>query len=420
MRARRFPWWTLMGVVLVVALVVGTGVLHSSPPTPAQRAAAIDSVIRCPSCEDLSVATSSAPTAATVRTTVRQLVDAGRSDQQIKEYLVARYGSSIVLEPPASGWSLLVWVLPLAGGLVAVAAVTTVLIRRRGALAGPPEADAEDGSLDAEALEVKRRFLERSLADADAEYVAGDLSDQDYLALRRRDMARLATLGTAGRAGQFPTDGGGVGTLVAQADPPASPPARSEQSEGPARRARRWWFLGGALAAFAGALVLSVTLFATDRQPGQSATGSFAQSSQQQLAETLAQAAADENSGDLGQAANLYQSVLKNHPDNEPALAQLGWLEVQTGQQGKSASLISDGRSKLNRAVQLDPGDFAVRLYLGTALLQLDGNAAGAVGEFQQFLQDSPPTVVLRQAAPELRQAYSQAGLAVPSGVPAA
>ena len=115
MTARRFPLWTLLGVVLVVALVVGSGVLSSSPPTAAQRAYAIESSIRCPSCEDLSVAESSASTAVTVRATVTQLIAEGRTDQQIESYLVDRYGSSIVLDPPASGWSLLVWLLPVVG-----------------------------------------------------------------------------------------------------------------------------------------------------------------------------------------------------------------------------------------------------------------------------------------------------------------
>ena len=119
MRSRRFPLWTLLGVVLVVALLVGSGVFSSTPPTGAQRAASIESVIRCPSCEDLSVADSSAPTAVTVRATVRQLVDHGLTDSQIEDYLVARYGSAIVLDPPTSGWSSLVWVLPVAGGVLA-------------------------------------------------------------------------------------------------------------------------------------------------------------------------------------------------------------------------------------------------------------------------------------------------------------
>src|ERR1700722_11367385 len=121
--ARRFPLWTALAVVLVVALVVGSGVLSSSPPTAAQRATAIESSLRCPSCEDLSVAQSSASTAVTVRATVTQLIAEGRTDQQIESYLVDRYGSSIVLDPPARGWSLLVWLLPLVGGLVALGAL---------------------------------------------------------------------------------------------------------------------------------------------------------------------------------------------------------------------------------------------------------------------------------------------------------
>jgi len=447
MRPRRFPWWTLMGVVLVVALVVGTGVLHSSPPTAAQRAAAIDADIRCPSCEDLSVAESSAPTAVTVRATVRQLVDAGQSDQQIQQYLVARYGSSIVLDPPAHGWSLLVWVLPLAGVAVAVAGLGTVLYRRRGVVDGGPGTgtDRTDGPAgvgeDPATKAARRRFLEQSLADADAEYLAGDLSDRDYLALRRRDMSRLAALGaapvdegpgegavvpaTAGSGQAGPAAGGGV--LVAEpalgveagtgqlADTPAStaPTATTR------RKRRTWLFLVGAVASFAAALLLALTLFTSNRLPGQTETGGVTLSQAQQVQQDLGEAATYENEGDATQAVDLYQAVLTHHPDNEVALAQLGWLEFQTGRTAKSTVLIADGRAKLNRAVVLDPGDYAARLYLGTVLLLQGGDVTGAVGEYRHFLADAPPPSLLDQAAPELRQAFEEAGLPVPSQVPA-
>jgi tetratricopeptide (TPR) repeat protein len=164
---------------------------------------------------------------------------------------------------------------------------------------------------------------------------------------------------------------------------------------------------------------VAVISFASTRTPGQSITGTFAQSPTQQIEETLAQAATDENQGEAGQAAQLYQSVLDKHPDNEVALAQLGWLEYQTGEQGNSASLIADARAKLDRSVALDPGDYAARLYLGTLLLQRDGNAAGAVAQYQRFLADSPPATLLAQAASEIRAAYTQAGEPVPASVPA-
>ena len=99
---RRFPLWMLLGAVLVVALVVGSGVFRSGAPTPAQRAYAIESVVRCPSCEDLSVADSTAQTAVTVRATVVRQLAQGRTNQQIEDYLAARYGSAIVLDPSTS------------------------------------------------------------------------------------------------------------------------------------------------------------------------------------------------------------------------------------------------------------------------------------------------------------------------------
>jgi len=439
---RTFPLWTALGAVLVVALVIGSGVLSSSPPTAAQRAYAIESVVRCPSCEDLSVAVSSAPTALTVRATVRQLIAEGRTDRQVEDYLVARYGSSIVLDPPASGWSLVVWLLPLFGGAAALVVLGVVLVRRRGAVAtdAPGPADLGAASPDPVVLEERRRFLTQSLADADAEYLAGDLSDQDYLALRQRDMVRLAAL-DAGAAGvPAPTDpsAGEVGAQAASdSTADATDPDRGRApSEGnrspdgsrtgapasstpgrPTRGHRSWWFLGGAVAAFGAALIVAVTLFASHRLPGQTSTGSISLSQGQQVEQTLNQAATLENQGQLGQAAQLYQSVLNSHPDNEVALAQLGWLEYQTGRQGASASLIGDARAKLNRAVQLDPGDYAVRLYLGTVLLQQDGDAAGAVDQFRQFLADNPPATAVQQAAGELRAAYQKAGLQVPPQV---
>jgi len=169
--------------------------------------------------------------------------------------------------------------------------------------------------------------------------------------------------------------------------------------------------------AFAAALILAVSLFATNRQPGQSITGSFAESQQQQIEESLAQAATDEDQGQAAKAAQLYQSVLDDHPDNEVALAQLGWLEYQSGVHGKSAVLIADSRTKLQRAIRLDPGDYAARLYYGTVLLQQDDDPTGAVTQYRRFLADGPPSALVVQASPEIRAAFEAAGLVVPSGV---
>ena len=440
MTRRRFPLWSALGVVLIVALVLGSGVLTSSTRTPAQRAQSIESVVRCPTCEDLSVAQSTAPTAVAVRAAITQLIAEGRTDQQIREYLTTRYGSSIVLDPPASGWSLLVWLLPLLAGVVAAAALVVVLVRRRrlspGGPGGSPGVGRGGGSaMSAAAVEERREFLTRSLADADAEYLAGDLSDQDYLALRQRDMLRLAALPEPTAVSSRPPSsapalGSDPAAVLAGTGPAtsgASVAVDERQAEvsdleastdtGPRRRARSWWFLGGAVVAFAAALILAVSLFAAHRQPGQSITGSFAQTQQQQIEETLGQAATDVDQGQVGQAAQLYQSVLDKHPDNEVALAQLGWLEYQTGVHGSSLPLIADARAKLLRAVRLDPGDFAARLYLGTVLWRQDHDPVGAVKQYRRFLADSPPSALVVQASPDVRAAFEGAGLPAPPGL---
>ncbi len=426
MTSRRLPLWTALGAVLVVALIVGSGVLSSSPPTPAQRALAIESALRCPSCEDLSVAQSSAATAVTVRATVSQMIGQGRTNQQIENYLVSRYGSTIVLDPPASGWSLLVWLLPLVGGLAALGTLGVLLFRRRNAASasGVDSAGSNGGRVATPQDSADQRaFLEQSLADADAEYLAGDLSDVDYLALRNRDMRRLAALGEvpSGVTGAVPVVTAAVATADGAVESSPDGVVESSESGGPrpARSRRNRWFLGGAVAAFGAAIVIAVFGFASGRQPGQSITGSFAETPQQQLKAKLDQAATEENQGQLAGAAQLYQSVLKQYPNNEIALAQLGWLEYQTGRSSNNASLVADGRAKLDQAVKIEPNDYAVRLYLGTVLFQQTGDSKGAVAEYRDFLADKPPRSVVSQAAPELREAFQAAGQPIPAEISA-
>jgi len=117
-------------VVLAVALVVGSGAFDSGTPTTAQRAAAIEATVRCPSCTDLSVAESNATTAIAVRHQIESMVAAGRSSAEIDQVLVAEYGQTILLVPPDAGGVPLIWVVPLVLGAAALAGVGVVFWRR--------------------------------------------------------------------------------------------------------------------------------------------------------------------------------------------------------------------------------------------------------------------------------------------------
>ena len=117
-------------LVLVVALLVGSGVFSGKPQTAAEHAAAIEAVVKCPSCPDLSVAESNESTALAVRHEIVRLVGQGRSTGQIEQTLVAQYGRTILLVPPASDGFALIWIVPIVLGLGAVIIVGVFFVRR--------------------------------------------------------------------------------------------------------------------------------------------------------------------------------------------------------------------------------------------------------------------------------------------------
>jgi len=120
----------LPAVILVGALVVGSGVLHRAPASSAQRAASIEADVRCPSCTDVSVADSDESTALAVRHQIEHLVAEGRSATQIDQVLVSQYGPTILLVPPRSDGVPLIWLIPIVLALGALAAVIIVFWRR--------------------------------------------------------------------------------------------------------------------------------------------------------------------------------------------------------------------------------------------------------------------------------------------------
>jgi cytochrome c-type biogenesis protein CcmH/NrfF len=117
-------------VVLGLALAVGAGVGSSSPQTEAERAASIEAQVRCPSCDDLSVLQSAASSAVAVRHQIAGEVAAGESTQRIEAQLVDQYGPSILLAPPKSGLSSLVWYVPAVAGAAALCVLATFFWRR--------------------------------------------------------------------------------------------------------------------------------------------------------------------------------------------------------------------------------------------------------------------------------------------------
>ena len=116
---RRWGSWAALVVVVVTALVIGT--TDTGARSEDERIEAIASSVRCPTCRGQSVADSDAIAAENVRREIARRVREGESDDEIRNALSARFGEGIILTPSRSGVTGLVWVLPVAGAVVAFA-----------------------------------------------------------------------------------------------------------------------------------------------------------------------------------------------------------------------------------------------------------------------------------------------------------
>jgi cytochrome c-type biogenesis protein CcmH len=120
-----FRLWALALVAVAAFALVSA----PSAPSSVSRIAHLESLVKCPSCEDLSVAQSNATSAVAVRHEIAQKVHAGESDNQILTSLEAVYGTSILLSPPTSGIGALLWLGPLL--VLAVVVIIGVRLARR-------------------------------------------------------------------------------------------------------------------------------------------------------------------------------------------------------------------------------------------------------------------------------------------------
>lgn len=110
----------LVALLLPVAAVQPDEVLSDS--VLEARARALSLQLRCMVCQNQSIDDSDAPLARDLRILVRERLKAGDSDTQIREFLIARYGQFVLLEPEKNARTALLWLAPLmallAGGLV--------------------------------------------------------------------------------------------------------------------------------------------------------------------------------------------------------------------------------------------------------------------------------------------------------------
>lgn len=246
---------------------------------------------------------------------------------------------------------------------------------------------------DHDALEAERDFLLRSLDDLEAERAAGGIDDQSYRTLHDDYTARAAAVVRALRDG--------VDTR-----PVAPRPS-----------GRRRLLVVGGVVAFA--LVLGVGLAAAlgARLPGQTASGnsgpdvvpSTSGGPSERRQDLEAAVAADpsdatsrvllarlvEADGDLAGALKLYDEVIALDPASADAYAQSGRILYLTASSGVApeadiAGLVEESRTRLDRAVDLDPEYPDARYFRAIVLAYEFGDFQAAQNDLQRYLVGAP------------------------------
>jgi cytochrome c-type biogenesis protein CcmH len=126
-------------LVLVLLALLGASPLHAvqvdeilPDPVLEARAREISHELRCMVCQNQSIDDSEAPLARDLRLLVRERLKAGDSDNQVLDYMVARYGEFVLLKPRMSWHTAILWGAPFAILLAGLVAIGFSVLRRPG------------------------------------------------------------------------------------------------------------------------------------------------------------------------------------------------------------------------------------------------------------------------------------------------
>ena len=143
LRSRTFRRWSWLAIAaLVLVALVRNGVDDGPPRTIDERVQAIASTLKCPVCRSQSVADSEVAAARAIRTEIGRRVEAGEDDDAIRQAIADAYGEDVQLTPRGSGFAGLVWIVPVVGLVLALAALSATFARwRRRATTSASDAD---------------------------------------------------------------------------------------------------------------------------------------------------------------------------------------------------------------------------------------------------------------------------------------
>jgi len=143
-------------IFLIALCVMGLGSAFANEAAPLaddpvteQRLISISEEMRCLVCQNESLAGSRSELANDLRREIRILIKEGKSDDQIRNFMVERYGDFVLYRPPVKPVTWLLWIGPFVILAIGIAALLTYLRRRNNSLPNVTLTDLDNQKIDA-------------------------------------------------------------------------------------------------------------------------------------------------------------------------------------------------------------------------------------------------------------------------------
>lgn len=130
MMTLRIPVLALLALLLTSPALAVIETYEFSSPELERRYHALSAELRCPKCQNQNIAASNAPISQDLRRLLHQQLEAGASDEEILDFMVARYGEFVRYRPSFNGATAVLWLAPVLL-LLAGAVVVALLLRGR-------------------------------------------------------------------------------------------------------------------------------------------------------------------------------------------------------------------------------------------------------------------------------------------------
>jgi cytochrome c-type biogenesis protein CcmH len=132
--------FSLCGLLATSALAV-VDIYEFDTASQRERYFQLSEELRCPKCQNQNLAGSDSQIAGDLRRELRRLLEEGKTDREIKRFMVDRYGEFVLYNPPLQKSTVVLWGLPFLLFLIGVTSVLVLVKRRKASKVGGASGD---------------------------------------------------------------------------------------------------------------------------------------------------------------------------------------------------------------------------------------------------------------------------------------